>query len=128
MDWDQQLNFYYCNAVAIIDRFISQPKFAGKTYMKLEGLELKQRIRLESKFPISWSPAHRHAQSLIAAFTLCQQIVLRGVRAQACIELRIPCTMRIATVCNILHKQQKLYILLILHIGYIVHIYMDIHT
>ena len=62
MDWDPQLNFYYCYSVAIMDRFICQPKFAGKTYMKFEGQELKQRIRLESKLPISRSAAHRHAQ------------------------------------------------------------------
>ena len=74
MDWDQQLIFYYCYPVAIIawDRFICQPKFAGKTYMKFVGQELKQRIRQESKLPtsISRSAAHRHAQSPIAAFSL----------------------------------------------------------
>ena len=37
-------------------------------------------------------------------------------RFQACIELRIPYTMRFATVCNILHKRQKLNIWHILHI------------
>ena len=31
MDWDQQLNFYYLDPVAIRDRFMCQPKFAGKT-------------------------------------------------------------------------------------------------
>ena len=39
MDLDQQLNFYYCYPVAIMDRFICQPKFDGKTYMKFEGQE-----------------------------------------------------------------------------------------
>ena len=39
MDWDQQLNIYYCYLVAIMDRFICQPKFAGKIYMKFERLE-----------------------------------------------------------------------------------------
>ena len=43
MDGDQQLNLYYCYSVAIMNRFICQPKFAGKTYMKFEGQELKQR-------------------------------------------------------------------------------------
>ena len=65
MDGDQQLNFYYCDPVAIRDRFIMdrlicQPKFAGKICMKFEGQELKQRFREESKLPISISesPAH----------------------------------------------------------------------
>ena len=71
MDWDQQQNFYYCYPVAIMDRFICQPKFAGKTYMKFEGQEFKQRIRQESKLQISRNPTHRHAMSPIAAFTLC---------------------------------------------------------
>ena len=75
MDGDQQLNFYYSDPVtiprAIMDRSISQPKFSGKTYMKFERLELKQRIRQESKLPISGSPAHRDAQSPIPAFTPC---------------------------------------------------------
>ena len=77
MDGDQQLNFYYHDAVAIMDRFICQPKIAGKTYMKFERQELKQRIRQESKLPISRSAAHRHVWSPIAALTLCWQIVLR---------------------------------------------------
>ena len=69
MDGDQQLNFNYSDPVAImdrfiIDRFICQPNFAGKTYIKFERQELKQRIRQQSKVPISGSPAHRHAQSL----------------------------------------------------------------
>ena len=38
--------------------------------------ESKQRIRQESKLPVSGSPAHRHAQCPIAALTLCWQIVL----------------------------------------------------
>ena len=71
MDGNQQLNFYYLEPVAIMDRFIGQPKFAGKTYMKFERQELKQRIRQESKLPISRSAAHRHAQSPITAFALC---------------------------------------------------------
>ena len=32
-----QLNFYYLNPVAKMDRFLGQPKFAGKTYMKFES-------------------------------------------------------------------------------------------
>ena len=36
-----------------MDRFICQPIFAGKTYMKFERLELKQRIRQESKLLVS---------------------------------------------------------------------------
>ena len=96
MDRDQQLNVYYTDPVAIVDRFIMdrftcQPRFAGQTYMKFERQELKQRIRQES------SPAHRHAQSPMASF----YSVLTN-RSQSCIELRIQCTMRIATVCNIL--------------------------
>ena len=31
-------------------------------------------------------------------------------RSLARVRIRIPNTVRIATVCNILHKQQKLYI------------------
>ena len=122
MDWDQQLNFYCCYPVAIMDRFICQPNSAGKTYTKFEGQELKQRIRPESMLPISRSAAHRHARSPIAVYSMLTN------RSQAYIELRIPCTMRIATVSNILCKQQKLYILHILQIEHIVHIYMDIHT
>ena len=76
MDGDQQLNVYYWYSVAIMDRFICQPKFTGKRYLKFEGQESKQRIKPESKPPISKSVAHRHAQSSIAAFTLCWQIVL----------------------------------------------------
>ena len=53
MDGDQQLNFYHCYSLAIMDRFIFQPKFAGTTYMTVEGQELKQRITQESKLPIS---------------------------------------------------------------------------
>ena len=119
IDGDQQLNFYYCDPVAKMDRFICQPKFAGKTYMKFERQELKKWIRPESKLPISGSQAHRLAQSPIAAFTLMTNL------SQACIELRIPCTMIITTACNILHKQQKLNMQHILHS---VHIYMDNHT
>ena len=40
----------YLNPVAIIDRFIGQPRVAGKTYMKFESQELRQRIRQESSF------------------------------------------------------------------------------
>ena len=115
---DQQLNLYYSDPVDIwID---SLPKFAGKTYRKFERQELKQRIRQESKLPISDSPAHRHAQSPIAAFTMLTN------RDQASIEVRIPCTMRIATVCNILHKQENLKHNM-QHILHTLHIYMDIH-
>ena len=39
MDGDQQLNFYYLDPVAVMDRYIGQPKFAGKTYMKFETQE-----------------------------------------------------------------------------------------
>ena len=53
-----------------MDRFICQPKFAVKTYMKFERQELKQRIRQESRRPVSGNPAHRHAQCPIAAFTI----------------------------------------------------------
>ena len=59
---DQQLNFYYLYPVDIMDRFIGHPKFAGKTYMKFERLESKQRIGQESKRPVSGRPGHRHAQ------------------------------------------------------------------
>ena len=43
MDGDQQLNFYYMDPVATLDRFIGQPKFAGKTYMKFELQESEER-------------------------------------------------------------------------------------
>ena len=39
MEGNPQLNLYYCYPVAIINRFMCQPKFAGKTYMKFEGQE-----------------------------------------------------------------------------------------
>ena len=68
---DQQLNFYYLYPVDIMDRFIGHPKFAGKTYMKFERLESKQRIRQESKLAVSGSPVHRPAQRPVAACTLC---------------------------------------------------------
>ena len=73
MDGNQQLNFYYLEPVAIMDRFIGQPKFAGKTYMKFERQESKQGIYQPegSKLCVSESPAQRHAQSPIAALTLC---------------------------------------------------------
>ena len=40
-----------------MDRFIGQPKFAGKTYIRFEGQESMQRIRQESlaKLPVSGS-------------------------------------------------------------------------
>ena len=69
MDGDEQLNVHYLDPVAIMDRFIGQPNFAGKTYLKFERQKSKERIRRESKLPISESPAHRHAQRPIAAFT-----------------------------------------------------------
>ena len=73
MDVDQQLNFYYLDPVATMDRFIRQPKFASKACMKFESQESEQRLRIrqESKLPVSGSPAQRHAQCPIAALTLC---------------------------------------------------------
>ena len=67
MDGDQQPNFYYLDPVAIMNRFIGQLKFAGKTYMIFEKLESKQRIRQdsESKLPISGSPAQTCSVQLL---------------------------------------------------------------
>ena len=62
---DQQLKIYYLDPVVIMERFLGQPKFAGKIYMKLERQESKQR------FLVSGSPAHRHAQHPIAEFIQC---------------------------------------------------------
>ena len=72
-------SFYYLDPMATlytVYRFVGQPKFAGKTYMKFESQESRQRIRQESKLPVSGSPADRDTQYSMAALTLCQQIVL----------------------------------------------------
>ena len=43
MDGEQDLNFYFLDPVATMDRFIGQPKFAGKTYMQYERQESEER-------------------------------------------------------------------------------------
>ena len=43
MDGEQELNFYFLDPVATMDRFIGQAKFAGKTYMKFERQESEER-------------------------------------------------------------------------------------
>ena len=104
---DQQLNFYYLDPVATMDRFIRQPKFASKACMKFESQESEQRLRIrqESKLPVSGSPDHRHAQRPIAALTLCWQILLWHPWKF------VSHILWMATVWIILHKQQKLHML-----------------
>ena len=74
---------------------------ACRTYIKFEQQESKQRIRQESKLPVSGSPPHRHAQCPIAAFADADKSF--SCMHQTCIKY----TMRIATVSNILIKQHN---------------------
>ena len=83
-----------------MDRFIGQPKFA-----KFEHQESNQRIRQESKLPVSGSPAQRHDRAPLLHLP-CDYSMLTN-RSPICMELHIPYTVRIATVCNILHKQLR---------------------
>ena len=117
MDGDQQLNFYCCYPVALVNRFICQPKFAGKTYVKFEGQEstaiIWQISRLASKLHISRSASHRHAQSPMAAFILCWQFVLMhafNFISHALWELQL------SAICCINNKNSISYIFCILYI------------
>ena len=117
MDGDQQLNFYYCCPVALMNTFICQPKFAGKTYVKFEGQEstaiIWQISRLASKLHISRSASHRHAQSPMAAFILCWQFVLMhafNFISHALWELQL------SAICCINNKNSISYIFCILYI------------
>ena len=59
-----------------MDIFIGQPNFAGKTYLKFQRQESKQRIRQEPKLPVQEVQLIEMHSVIIAAFTLRQQIVL----------------------------------------------------
>ena len=117
MDRDQQLNFT-TSIKCTMDRFIGQLKFAGKTYMNFEMQESSSESCRNQSF-LFQEVQLRHAVSNCCIYPMLTN------HSSGCIELCILCTMRIATVCNILHKEQKLHILQILHIA---HIFMDSHT
>ena len=71
------MNFYYRDPVAItdrftMDRFICQPKFAGKTYMefRVAGIKAENQEGIKaSYFRESDDPAHRHACCIYSMLT-----------------------------------------------------------
>ena len=102
--------------VAMMDRFIVQPKFAGKTYT---GRNQGRDSGRNQTFLF---------QEVLLILDMYSVPLLHLLhvknRSPSWIKLRIPYTVRFATVCNILHKQilhkqQKLNMWHILHIMHI---------
>ena len=90
----QPLNFYNLNPVSTImmDRFIDQPKFAGKRNLSARN-QSKKSGRNQSYLFQEVLLIDIHSQCPIAASTL-----FWTNYSLACMEIRIPCTVRMATV------------------------------
>ena len=110
---DQQLNFYCTDPVATMDRFMGQPSFSGKTYMKFERQESEQRPgkRAFSRAGLCNTGLVFQEVQLIDMHSVPLLHLLYAEKSFSCMNRTVcPIYCENSPVCYILHKKPKLNI------------------